>query len=54
MWESNPPRTLQTPNTGFEDQEAHQLPNYPRITVIDITISQILLDYKAFNILLSF
>lgn len=31
MWESNPPRTLQTPNTGFEDQEAHQLPFYPHI-----------------------
>ena len=27
VWESNPPRTLLTPNTGFEDQGAHQLPN---------------------------
>ena len=31
MWESNPPGTLLTPHTGFEDQEAHQLPNYPHI-----------------------
>ena len=29
MWESNPPRTLLTPHTGFEDQEAHQSPIYP-------------------------
>ena len=28
VWESNPPRTLLTPNTGFEDQGAHQLPDY--------------------------
>ncbi len=25
-WESNPPRTGSPPNTGFEDQEQHQLP----------------------------
>ena len=31
MWESNPPRMLLTPHTGFEDQEAHQLPIYPHI-----------------------
>ena len=32
MWESNPPRTLLTPHTGFEDQEAHQLLIYPHIS----------------------
>ena len=26
VWESNSPRTLYAPNTGFEDQEAHQVP----------------------------
>ena len=31
MWESNPPGTLLTPHTGFEDQEAHQSPIYPHI-----------------------
>ncbi len=31
VWESNPPRTLFTPYTGFEDQEAHQLPTRPQI-----------------------
>lgn len=32
VWESNPPRTRLTPNTGFEDQGAHQLPNHAHIT----------------------
>ena len=31
MWESNPPRMLLTPHTGFEDQEAHQLPIYSHL-----------------------
>gem|GEM_PF-6293566 len=29
MWESNPPMRLPTPNTGFEDQRAHQHPSTP-------------------------
>ncbi len=29
MWESNPPMRLLTPNTGFEDQRAHQHPSTP-------------------------
>lgn len=28
-WESNPPKKLLTPHTGFEDQEAHQHPFAP-------------------------
>lgn len=30
MWESNPPRKLLTPRTGFEDQKAHQHPSTPK------------------------
>ena len=37
VWESNPPRTLLTPNTGFEDQGAHQLPNRAHESVNSIT-----------------
>ena len=37
VWESNPPRTLLTPNTGFEDQGAHQLPDRVHKIVIIIT-----------------
>ena len=48
MWESNPPRTLQTPNTGFEDQEAHQLPFYPQITYTGIKSSQPTKSIKNF------
>ena len=29
MWESNPPKELFTPITGFEDQGAHQHPSTP-------------------------
>jgi hypothetical protein len=29
MWESNPPKELLTPRTGFEDQKAHQRPSIP-------------------------
>lgn len=29
MWESNPPKKLLTPRTGFEDQRAHQHPSTP-------------------------
>ena len=38
MWESNPPRTLLTPHTGFEDQETHQLSIYPHILIISIKL----------------
>ena len=52
MWESNPPRTLLTPNTSFEDQGAHQLPNYPHLHFISlINISQL---YSFFNIFFIF
>src|SRR5699024_8204526 len=36
MWESNPPRTLLTPDTGFEDQEAHQLLIYLHVMLFRI------------------
>ena len=29
MWESNPPKKLQTPYAGFEDQRAHQNSSTP-------------------------
>lgn len=29
MWESNPPKKLLTPHTGFEDQREHQNPSTP-------------------------
>lgn len=31
MWESNPPKKLQTPYAGFEDQRAHQNSSTPII-----------------------
>jgi hypothetical protein len=34
MWESNPPMRLPTPNTGFEDQRAHQHPSTPIISIL--------------------
>ena len=30
MWESNPPKKLQTPYAGFEDQRAHQNSSTPK------------------------
>lgn len=33
MWESNPPERLLTPQTGFEDQRAHQHPSTPMYAV---------------------
>ena len=35
-WESNPPKKLLTPHTGFEDQEAHQHPFAPIRKIIHI------------------
>lgn len=29
VWESNPPKKLLTPHTGFEDQREHQNPSTP-------------------------
>ncbi len=29
-WESNPPKRLLTPQTGFEDQRTHQHPSTPK------------------------
>ena len=51
MWESNPPRTLLTPHTGFEDQETHQLSIYPH-TSIDYfnqayLLYQIIIDFSS-------
>ena len=34
MWESNPPKRLFTPITGFEDQGAHQHPSTPECRYI--------------------
>ena len=34
MWESNPPKRLFTPVTGFEDQGAHQHPSTPECGAI--------------------
>lgn len=34
MWESNPPMRLPTPDTGFEDQRAHQHPSTPIILIL--------------------
>ena len=49
MWESNPPGTLLTPHTGFEDQEAHQSPNYPHITFrCSLTLSQFSAVFNTF------
>ena len=31
MWESNPPKKLLTPITGFEDRGAHQHPSTPML-----------------------
>ena len=36
MWESNPPRTLLTPHTGFEDQEAHRHLSAPSESIAEI------------------
>ena len=44
MWESNPPRTRLTPNTGFEDQGAHQLPYHAQILFI---ITERGIDFKG-------
>ena len=46
MWESNPPRTLLTPHTGFEDQEAHQLPIYPHFSTFKLLQHIIIKNYK--------
>ncbi len=34
MWESNPPKTLLTPHTGFEDQRQHQPPPTPIVNIL--------------------
>ncbi len=39
MWESNPPMRLPTPNTGFEDQRAHQHPSTPIISILLAVLS---------------
>ena len=52
MWESNPPRTLLTPHTGFEDQETHQLSIYPHILIIPIKLiyySKLPLTFQVFS-----
>ena len=52
MWESNPPRTLLTPHTGFEDQETHQLSIYPHILIIPIELiyySKLPLTFQVFS-----
>lgn len=53
MWESNPPRTLLTPHTGFEDQEAPQHPStpiYPLFSLyIDYNIGHTLVQYPIQN-----
>lgn len=34
VWESNPPETLLTPHTGFEDQASHQAQSAPVSTSV--------------------
>lgn len=36
IWESNPSGTGLAPHTGFEDQEAHQLPIYPHFLILKL------------------
>ena len=38
MWESNPPRTVLTPHTGFEVQERHQAAIRSHAIVLSIRI----------------
>ena len=38
MWESNPPKRLLTPQTGFEDQRAHQHPSTPIEKIIRVIL----------------
>ena len=51
MWESNPPKELFTPITGFEDQGAHQRPSTPICASIVLYFRE-LINHK--NILIDF
>lgn len=51
-WESNPPKKLLTPHTGFEDQEAHQHPFAPimKIILIKRDFVNLFMHFKPANI----
>jgi hypothetical protein len=47
MWESNPPKRLLTPRTGFEDQRAHQHPSIPLSSALNVfSITFIVLPFN--------